>query len=63
MRQHKIYLDKYLDALIIYRLPFVIELVNSKIHGRTPPENRIKDEAENFRKFVTAIAETLTKKL
>ena len=41
----------------------MIELVNGKVHGRTPPEDRIKDEAESFRKFVTAIAENLIKKV
>ena len=41
----------------------MMELNNGELHGRNPPASRIKVEAEMFRKFVTAIAENLTKKL
>ena len=41
------------------RFPFAVELVNKEKYGRTPPEYRIKHEAQNFLKFVLAIAEYL----
>ena len=53
----------YPGTLVIFRFPFVMELNNGKLYGKNPPAHRIKVEAEMFRKFVTAIAENLTKKL